>query len=126
MPTTDFLRVLCHFTSSRLYCPQWQEPTQSLAEEKGGRIKLPGKALTANTIGIATSESYYDALSGVTLCGRNKAPMLLVSDGASIQFASSLRLARAQSIMDIYLVARQWKVPLRAMRLKRSCCKEGQ
>lgn len=37
--------------------------------------------LTANKMGIATSESYYDALSGVTLCGRNKAPMLLVSDG---------------------------------------------
>lgn len=37
--------------------------------------------LTANKMGIATSESYYDALSGVTLCGRNKAPMLIVSDG---------------------------------------------
>lgn len=49
--------------------------------EGGGRIKLPGKVLTANKIGIATSESYYDALSGVTLCGRNKTPMLLVSDG---------------------------------------------
>lgn len=38
------------------------------------------QGMTASSVGIATGESYYDALAGASLCGRNSAALVLVSD----------------------------------------------
>ena len=38
------------------------------------------QGMTASSVGIATGESYYDALAGASLCGRNNAALVLISD----------------------------------------------
>ena len=36
--------------------------------------------MTANNMGVATSNDYYDALTGAALCGKNNAVMILAND----------------------------------------------
>lgn len=39
------------------------------------------KGMTPNVVGVATGESYYDALAGAALCGKSSSAIVLVSDG---------------------------------------------
>lgn len=38
------------------------------------------QGMTAESVGVATGESYYDALAGAALCGKNNSALVLVSD----------------------------------------------
>lgn len=40
-----------------------------------------GEGMTAANVGIATGDSYYDALAGAAFCGKNNSALVLVSDG---------------------------------------------
>ena len=43
--------------------------------------------MSAKMVGVATVNGYWDALSGAALCGKNNAPLLLVSDEQSSTIA---------------------------------------
>ncbi|TNU90287.1 hypothetical protein FIC87_09310 [Eggerthella lenta] len=60
------------------------------------------QGMKADKLGVATGESYYDALAGASLCGKNNAALVLVSDG-NRSTVSSFIAPRKKSISHVYV-----------------------
>lgn len=60
------------------------------------------QGMKAEKLGVATGESYYDALAGASLCGKNNAALVLVSDG-NLSTVNSFIAPRKKSISHVYV-----------------------
>ena len=60
------------------------------------------QGMKANNVGIATGESYYDALSGAALCGKSNAVLALASDSNRITIDEFVR-SHASQIANAYV-----------------------
>lgn len=60
------------------------------------------QGMKANNVGIATGESYYDALSGAALCGKSNAVLALVSDSNRVTIDEFVKL-HALQIANAYV-----------------------
>ena len=58
--------------------------------------------MKVNKLGVATTNGYWDALSGAALCGKNKAVMVLVSNSKSSSITSFIK-SRASSIKNAFV-----------------------
>lgn len=53
------------------------------------------KGMSKSTVGVATGDSYYDALAGSALCGKQNATLVLVSDGNRSAIDSFIKANKA-------------------------------
>ena len=61
-----------------------------------------GQGMSPNYVGVATGDSYYDALAGAALCGKNNAALVLVSDANRVTIDQFVK-PHASQIANAYV-----------------------
>lgn len=82
-------------------CKRLAGPT---AYETSGAIAewCLAQGMTAANVGVATGASYYDALAGAALCGKNNSALVLVADGWTSNVDGFLKKHKA-SVREAYV-----------------------